>query len=75
MNDTVPMQITQCAADLPRKLPGGAFTQAAVSNDVIKHLPAIDVFLNHIVVVLLEEGVSKDVWKQKRSQSLLGKKF
>ena len=53
INDRIRMAILERAADLPGKLARAPFSQPAVRDDVVEHLPAIDV-LGHKVVVVLE---------------------
>jgi hypothetical protein len=47
------VQIIQRAANLSSKLPGDAFTESTMGDDVVEHLTAVDVFEDHVVVVLV----------------------
>lgn len=56
VNDRVGVTVLEGAADLTGKLARRAFSQPAVRDDVVEHLPSVDVLKDHIVVVLLEGG-------------------
>ena len=56
--DVVLMAVFERASDLPRELPCYAFSQAAVVDDVVQHLTAVDVFKNHVIVVLVDDHLS-----------------
>jgi len=54
MNDVVQMAILQSAPYLPRELPGDPFPQSTMADDVVEHLTTVNVFENHVVVVLVD---------------------
>lgn len=58
MNDVIPMAVIQRAANLPRELPSHSFAQAPMTDNVIQHLAAVDVFENHIIMVLVNDHLS-----------------
>lgn len=64
MHDVIPMAIIQRTANLPRKFARDAFPQAAVGDNVIEHLPAVDVLEDHVVVVLVDDHLAHaaDIW-------------
>jgi len=58
MDDIVMMTIAECTAYLPRKLSGCAFPETPVADDVVEHLAAVDVFENHVVMMLMNDHLA-----------------
>lgn len=59
MDDTVPVAIVKGTGNLATELPCLLFFQFPVGNNVVEHLPAIDIFEEHIPVVIGSNYVSK----------------
>ena len=55
MYDVVLVAILEHAPDLTHKLPRDIFPWATVADDIVQHLTTIDVFENHVVVVLMDD--------------------
>ena len=55
MYDVVLVTILERAPDLASKLPCDSFPQATVADDIVQHLSAVDIFENHVVVVLMND--------------------
>jgi len=51
MYDTVGVTVFQCAAYLSRELSRTPFPQAAMRDDVVKQLPTIHIFEDHVIVM------------------------
>ena len=58
MDDVVHVTILESAANLPGKLSCDAFAETTVADDEIEHLPAVDVFEHHVVVVLMDDHLA-----------------
>ena len=58
MDDIVVMTITECTTYLPRKLPGHAFLEAFVVDDVVEHLATIYVLENHVIIFLVNDHLA-----------------
>lgn len=58
MHDTIPMAVVQRARNLPAKLPRLLLFQPAVADDVVEHLPAVDVLEQHVPVVIRAHDVA-----------------
>ena len=58
MDNIISMTIFQCTPDLPRKLSRHSLPQPPMSDDMVQHVFAIDVFENHTVVVLMNDQFS-----------------
>ena len=58
MYDIVLMAVLERASDLPRELPRHAFSQATVADNIVQHLAAIDIFEDHIVMMLVDDHLS-----------------
>jgi hypothetical protein len=52
MHDTISVTVIQRAGDLASKLPGLLLLQPAMGDDVIEHLAAIDIFEEHIPMII-----------------------
>ena len=55
MNNVVQMAVLQSTSDLPCKLSRHSLSQPAMADDIIQHLSTVDVFENHVVVVLVDD--------------------
>lgn len=68
VDDIVLMAIIQRTSDLPCKLACNPFPEPSVADDVIQHLPTVDIFEYHIVVVLVHNHLSHsaDIWVMKK---------
>ena len=66
MNDVVFVAVLEGATNLSCKFPGDAFAEAAVGNDVVKHLTAIYKFEDHVVIGGLDDEFAHaaDVWME-----------
>ena len=58
MHDIVLVAVVQGTSNLSRKFSRNAFPQAAMTDDVVEHLPAIDVLEHHVVVVLVDNHLT-----------------
>ena len=58
VDDIVQVAIFQSTADLTGKLPRNAFPQPTVADYVVEHLASIDVFENHVVVMVVDNHLS-----------------
>jgi hypothetical protein len=58
VDDIIPMAIIQRTPDLPRKLPGNALSQPPMADDIIQHLPTIDVLEDHVVMMLVHDHLT-----------------
>lgn len=58
MNNTVPMTVVEGAGDLTAELASLLLLQLAVGDDVVKHLTTVDVFAEHIPVIVGAHNVS-----------------
>lgn len=58
MYDAVSMTIVQCTSDLTRKFTCHSFSQPSVADDVVQHLPTVDIFEHHIVMVLVHDHLA-----------------
>jgi hypothetical protein len=54
VDDAVFMTVLERAANLTSELPSHSFPQSAVTDNVIQHLATVDVFENHVVVMLVD---------------------
>lgn len=72
----VPMAIVEGAGDLSSKFPGLLLFETAVCNDVIEHLPTIDILEQHIPVVIrfldIDHFADVRMMKQGHQSSLSG---
>lgn len=58
MDDVVLVAVVDGAGDLPGKLSGDALAEAAVADDVVEHLAAVDILEDHVVVVLVDDHLA-----------------
>ena len=52
------MAVLERAPDLARKLARDALAQLPVADDIVEHLPAVDVLKHHIVMVLVDDHLA-----------------
>lgn len=64
VDDVVQVAIFQSTPDLTGKLPRNAFPQPTMADYVVEHLTTIDVFENHVVVMVVDNHLSHatDIW-------------
>jgi len=55
VGDVVLVTVVDGTGDLPGKLSGDALPEAAVADDVVEHLAAVDILKDHVVVVLVDD--------------------
>jgi len=55
VDNAVFVAVFQRTANLTSKLPRYPFPQSSVTDDVVQHLSSVDVFENHIVVMLVDD--------------------
>lgn len=58
MDDIVLVAVVDGASNLPGKLPGNAFPQPTVTNDVVEHLAAVDILGDHIIMMLVDDHLA-----------------
>jgi len=58
VDDVVLVALVDGTGDLAGKLSGDALTEAAMANNVIEHLAAVDILKDHVVVVLVDDHLS-----------------
>lgn len=58
MDDVIAMAVVEGAADLSRELTRHAFPETTVANDVVQHLPAVDVLEDHVVVIGVDDKLA-----------------
>jgi hypothetical protein len=58
MDDVIAVAVIQRRGNLPGKLAGYTFAQTTVRDDVVEHLPPIDILEDHVVVVLVDDHLA-----------------
>lgn len=58
MDDIVEMTIHESTTNLPSEFSSDTFSQTAMADDIVQHLTAVDVFKDHIVMVLMDDHLS-----------------
>jgi hypothetical protein len=58
MYDVVLMQVLQRRADLACKFAGDALAEAAVADDVVEHLSAVDILGDHVIMVGVDDHLA-----------------
>ena len=58
MHNGIPVAVVQCTGNLPAKLPCLFLFQTPVRDNVVKHLPTINIFAEHIPVVIGFDDIS-----------------
>lgn len=59
MNDAVSVTIVQSTGDLTTKLPSLLLLELPVGDDIVKHLTAIDIFKQHVPVVVCSDDIAQ----------------
>ena len=54
MNNVIEMAVFQCTPNLSCELSRYAFPQPPVTDDIVQHLTSINIFENHIIVMLVD---------------------
>jgi len=54
MHNIIEMTIHQCTPYLPCELSCDTLAQTTMANDIVQHLTTIDIFRNHVIVVLMD---------------------
>lgn len=64
VNNIVLVAIIQCTTNLPCEFACHPFPEPSVADDIIKHLTAVDIFEDHVVMMLVNNHFahSADVW-------------
>lgn len=59
MDNAVPVAVIQGTSNLTTELPGLLFLELAVRDDVVEHLSAIDIFEQHVPVVVCTDNIAE----------------
>lgn len=55
MDDRIPVAVIQRAGDLPGKLSCRPLPQPSMTDDIVQHLPSVDEFEHHVIVVRVHD--------------------
>ena len=72
VHNAIPVAIIECTGNLTTELPGLFLLQFPMRDDIIKHLPAVHVFKEHVPVIISPHDVAEaaDMWMlEKRDDS------
>ena len=53
--DAIAVEVVEGTSDLPCKLASDSFPETTMADDVVEHLTPVDVFEDHVVVMLMDD--------------------
>lgn len=64
MDNVVSMAIIECGAHLTGELARDTLTETSMTDDVVEHLPSVDVLRDHVIMICVYDKLSHatDVW-------------